>query len=150
MKRTATLLIILLNLHFCFSQTLNHIEIDKKGNEMLLGEINKSGLTKNTFNEWFSKNYDDYLLNKKIVNLIKDSRFKFKPSKGTYFQVLDFSEITSEKDTDFAKRLTIEKRIASIPLSVFNDNQRDDSVLRFCFAKTEGTLKAAAEILNNI
>ena len=85
-----------------------------------------------------------------FLNLIKDSRFKFTPSKGTYFQVLDFSEITSEKDTDFAKRLTIEKGIASIPLSVFNDHQRDDNVLRFCFAKTEDTLKAAAEILNNI
>lgn len=85
-----------------------------------------------------------------FLKLIKDSRFKFTPSKGTYFQVLDFSEITSEKDTDFAKRLTIEKRIASIPLSVFNDNQRDDHVLRFCFAKTEDTLKAAADILNRI
>ena len=85
-----------------------------------------------------------------FLKLIKNSRFKFKPSKGTYFQVLDFSEITSEKDTDFAKRLTIEKGIASIPLSVFNDNQRDDKALRFCFAKTEDTLKAAAEILNSI
>lgn len=85
-----------------------------------------------------------------FLKLIKDSRFKFTPSKGTYFQVLDFSEITSEKDTDFAKRLTVEKRIASIPLSVFNDNQRDDHVLRFCFAKTEDTLKAAADILNRI
>ena len=64
--------------------------------------------------------------------------------------MLDFSEITSEKDTDFAKRLTIEKGIASIPLSVFNDHQRDDQVLRFCFAKTEDTLKAAAELLNKI
>lgn len=85
-----------------------------------------------------------------FLELIKNSRFKFTPSKGTYFQVLDFSEITSEKDTDFAKRLTIEKGLASIPLSVFNDHQRDDKVLRFCFAKTEDTLKAAAEILNKI
>jgi len=85
-----------------------------------------------------------------FLKLIKDSRFKFTPSQGTYFQVLDFSEITSEKDIDFAKRLTIEKGLASIPLSVFNDHQRDDKVLRFCFAKTKDTLKAAAEILNRI
>lgn len=85
-----------------------------------------------------------------FLDLIKGSRFKFKPSQGTYFQVLDFSEITKEKDTDFAKRLTIEKGIASIPLSVFNDHERDDKVLRFCFAKTHGTLKAAATILNSI
>ena len=85
-----------------------------------------------------------------FLDLIKGSRFKFKPSQGTYFQVLDFSEITMEKDTDFAKQLTIEKGIASIPLSVFNDHERDDKVLRFCFAKTNDTLKAAAAILNSI
>lgn len=85
-----------------------------------------------------------------FLSLIKDSRFKFKAAKGTYFQVLDFSAITQEYDVDFAKRLTIEKGLASIPLSVFNDNNKDDKVLRFCFAKTEDTLKRAAEILNKM
>lgn len=85
-----------------------------------------------------------------FLSLIKDSRFKFTPAKGTYFQVLDFSEITQENDIDFAKRLTIEHGLASIPLSVFNNNKKDDKVLRFCFAKTEDTLKKAAEIINNI
>ncbi|WP_040280495.1 methionine aminotransferase [Psychroserpens damuponensis] len=85
-----------------------------------------------------------------FLKLIKDSRFTWTPSKGTYFQVLDFSDITSEKDTDFAKRLTVEKGIASIPLSVFNTHERDDKVLRFCFAKTGDTLKMAADILNRI
>ncbi|AEH01054.1 methionine aminotransferase [Lacinutrix sp. 5H-3-7-4] len=85
-----------------------------------------------------------------FLNLIAPSRFKFVPAKGTYFQVLDFSNITTAYDVDFAKRLTIENKIASIPLSVFNDNNRDDKVLRFCFAKTEDTLKQAAEILNKI
>lgn len=85
-----------------------------------------------------------------FLNLIKDSRFKFTPSKGTYFQVLDYTEITQEYDLDFAKRLTTEFSIASIPLSVFNCNNLDNKVLRFCFAKTDDTLKNAAAILNNI
>ncbi|TDY13798.1 methionine aminotransferase [Meridianimaribacter flavus] len=85
-----------------------------------------------------------------FLELIKDSRFKFTPSKGTYFQVLDYSGITLEHDVDFAKRLTIEHGIASIPLSVFNDNNLDEHVLRFCFAKTNDTLKKAAELLNSI
>jgi len=85
-----------------------------------------------------------------FLNLIADSRFKFTPSKGTYYQLLDFSEITTENDLDFAKRLTTEEGIASIPLSPFNENARDDKVLRFCFAKTDDTLKRAAEILNQI
>ena len=83
-----------------------------------------------------------------FLQLISDSRFKFKPSEGTYFQLLDYSEITQENDIEFAKRLTIDSKIASIPLSVFNDNNKDDSMLRFCFAKTDDTLKQAADILN--
>lgn len=85
-----------------------------------------------------------------FLNLIKESRSKFTPSKGTYFQVLDFSEITNESDVDFAKRLTKDFKIASIPLSVFNESGKDDKVLRFCFAKTDETLINAAEILNRV
>lgn len=85
-----------------------------------------------------------------FLNLIKDSRFKFTPSKGTYFQILDYSEITKEYDLEYAKKLTIESGIASIPLSVFNTNKLDNKVLRFCFAKTDETLKKAANILNRI
>ncbi len=85
-----------------------------------------------------------------FLSLIKGSNFRFNPSNGTYFQVLDYSKITNEHDVDFAKRLTIENGLASIPLSVFNDKNLDNKVLRFCFAKTEETLKKAAEILNKV
>lgn len=85
-----------------------------------------------------------------FLSLIKDSRFNFNPSKGTYFQILDYSEITQEYDLDFAKRLTIDHKIASIPMSAFNENNLDNKVLRFCFAKTDDTLLKAAEILCKI
>ncbi|WP_298419530.1 methionine aminotransferase [uncultured Kordia sp.] len=85
-----------------------------------------------------------------FLNAIKDSRFTWKPAQGTYFQVLSYDAITDELDTEFAKRLTREHKIASIPLSVFNTNKEDHKLLRFCFAKTEETLKQAAEILNRI
>jgi len=85
-----------------------------------------------------------------FLNLIKDSRFKFLPSAGTYFQGLDFSEITLENDVEFAKRLTVEFGLAAIPLSVFNHQNSDNKVLRFCFAKTNDTLKQATDILNAI
>lgn len=85
-----------------------------------------------------------------FLSLIKDSRFQFTPAQGAYFQILDYSNITMEKDVDFAKRLTIDHKIASIPLSVFNTNNLDNKVLRFCFAKTDDTLKQAADILNTI
>lgn len=85
-----------------------------------------------------------------FLSLIKESKFKMTPSKGTYFQVLDYSDITKGKDVEFAKRLTIENKIASIPMSVFNKNSLDNKVLRFCFAKTNDTLLKAAEVLCKI
>ena len=85
-----------------------------------------------------------------FVEQIKDSRFKVVPCFGTYFQLLDFSNITEEKETDFAIRMTKEYKLASIPLSPFYHNNKDNKMLRFCFAKTEDTMKKAAEILNKI
>ena len=85
-----------------------------------------------------------------FLSLIKDARFEFTPSKGTYFQLLNFKNITDENDYDFAVRLTKERKITAIPISVFNENKLDTKVLRFCFAKTDDTLKKAAEIICNI
>ncbi|MBP8034034.1 MAG: aminotransferase class I/II-fold pyridoxal phosphate-dependent enzyme [Bacteroidia bacterium] len=80
-------------------------------------------------------------------NLISGSRFEIEPCTGTYFQLLNYKNITDEKDTDFAIRLTKEKGLASIPLSVFYSNQQQQHLLRFCFAKKEETLEKAAEII---
>lgn len=82
--------------------------------------------------------------------LITTSRFEMEPCTGTYFQLLNYKNITDEKDTDFAIRLTKEKGLASIPLSVFYSNQQQQQLLRFCFAKKEETLEKAAEILCKI
>lgn len=82
-----------------------------------------------------------------FLELIKDSKFSFTPSKGTYFQLLNFEKITTENDVTFAERLVKEHRLAAIPVSVFNIGREDHHQLRFCFAKTEETLKKAAEIL---
>lgn len=85
-----------------------------------------------------------------FLNAIQGSRFDFVPSAGTYFQLLDYSDITTEKDTDFAERLIKEYRLASIPVSVFCEDEYNQRFLRFCFAKTEDVLDKAAEILNTI
>lgn len=85
-----------------------------------------------------------------FFSLIKDSRFTFIPSQGTYFQTVNYSEISSVNDEEFAKWMTIEKGLAAIPVSVFNADKYDQKMLRFCFAKTDDTLKRAAEILNKI
>jgi methionine aminotransferase len=81
---------------------------------------------------------------------IQGSRFKPLPCKGTYFQLLDYSAITDEDDVSFARRMTIENGLASIPVSVFFADQRDEKVLRFCFAKGEETLTRATDILRRL
>lgn len=85
-----------------------------------------------------------------FLNVLKDSRFKITPSKGTYFQMLDFSEISSESDIAFAERLTKEHKIATIPTSVFNEGKKDFKQIRVCFAKTDKTLAEAAKILSEL
>jgi methionine aminotransferase len=81
---------------------------------------------------------------------INESRFKPLACEGTYFQLLDYSNISQEKDTDMAIRLTKEFRLASIPVSVFYQQAPDQHLLRFCFAKKEETLDRAIEIINRI
>lgn len=85
-----------------------------------------------------------------FLDLLEGSRFRFTPTSGSYFQLLDYSAITDEGDMDFAVRLTKEFKVASIPVSVFYPDQVDNAVLRFCFAKREETLRRAAEILCRI
>ena len=78
------------------------------------------------------------------------SRFNILPCSGTYFQLLDYSAITDEKDTEYAIRLIKENGIAGIPVSVFYNVPEHNQVLRFCFAKEDETLKRAGEILSAI
>jgi len=95
-------------------------------------------------NSFFQKKRDLFLEG------IKGSRFSYQASQGTYFQLLDYSQITNEGDVALAERLTIEYGVASIPISVFNEKQLDHKLLRFCFAKKDETLEKATEILRKI
>jgi methionine aminotransferase len=81
---------------------------------------------------------------------VKASRFQPLPSRGTFFQNLCYDRISDEKDSDLAIRLTRERGVASIPVSVFYREPPAHRVLRFCFAKSEETLARGAEILCRI
>ena len=85
-----------------------------------------------------------------FLQQIKNSRLELIPAQGTYFQTASYQNITTEKDTDFALRLIKEKGLATIPVSVFNKDQKDELMLRFCFAKKKETLAKAAAIINSL
>jgi methionine aminotransferase len=79
-----------------------------------------------------------------FLQLLEGSRFRPLPSRGTYFQLLDYSAISRDADTDMALRLTREHGVASIPTSAFLYRGSAPLVLRFCFAKKDETLEKAA------
>lgn len=83
-------------------------------------------------------------------SLLKNSRFELLPCDGTYFQVVNYQNISHQNDVAFAKELITRHGVAAIPISVFYNDATDRQMLRFCFAKTDETLLAAAKKLSMI
>ncbi len=82
-----------------------------------------------------------------FVTTLSRSRLSLLPSAGTYFQLADYGAISDMPDVEFCRWLTIEHKVAAIPLSVFYRQATDAKLIRFCFAKTPATLNQAAEVL---
>ena len=79
---------------------------------------------------------------------MRTSRFEPLACEGSYFQLADYSRISDEPDTAFAKRLATEFGVAAIPLSPFyKEPPPGQRIIRFCFAKQDGTLDNAIEKL---
>jgi methionine aminotransferase len=85
-----------------------------------------------------------------FLELVKESRFTPLACGGTYFQLLDYSGFSNESDQDIALRLIKEHGVASIPVSAFLYKDTGGPVLRFCFAKKDETLIAAAERIRKV
>jgi methionine aminotransferase len=80
-----------------------------------------------------------------FCTLLGSSRFRLHPARSTFFQIVDYGEISNEDDTKLAKRWTTE-----IPLTVFCEQPFTGSRLRFCFAKDDATLSKACELLSEL
>lgn len=74
---------------------------------------------------------------------LESTRFRLLPCEGTYFQLVDYSAISSMPEAEFSKWLTAELGVAAIPLSAFYDEPVEHGVVRFCFAKRDDTLDLA-------
>lgn len=83
----------------------------------------------------------------RFLAALEESRFTWRPAAGSYFQVLDYQEISDQPDTELCERWTREHGVASIPLSVFYDEGSAARRLRFCFAKSDAVLDEAARRL---
>ena len=69
------------------------------------------------------------------------------PCAGTYFQLYDYSTVSDLPDVEFAEWLTRTHQVATIPVSVFYTDSKQDKVVRVCFAKDEKTLRRAGQLL---
>jgi methionine aminotransferase len=82
--------------------------------------------------------------------LLADTPFRLLPVYGAYFQIVDYSAISDRDDMSFCEWLTRDVGVAAIPVSAFYETPPESKLIRFCFAKTDATLEAAAERLNQI
>ena len=85
-----------------------------------------------------------------FIRLMKQTKFELLQSSGSYFICAKYEKLSDERDKDLAIRLTKEYGVATIPVSAFYKSSTDHKVLRFCFAKRNETLAAAAERLASV
>lgn len=85
-----------------------------------------------------------------LSSYINKSRLKLIPSRGSYFVLCDYSAVSNLPDKDFSVWMTKEKKLASIPISVFYSSGKQEKLIRFCFAKTEDLLHQAGQIIEKL
>jgi len=69
--------------------------------------------------------------------------FKLLPCEGTYFLTADIAALTNEPDRVFCERLAREAGVALIPLSVFFQDGKPDTMVRFAFCKKHDVIAEA-------
>jgi methionine transaminase len=85
-----------------------------------------------------------------LLQGLKKSRFRFVATQGTYFQLLDYSEISADTDAEFVQSLALKFGVTALPLSGFGAAYRDSRLIRLCFAKQDQTLLNATQLLSKV
>lgn len=80
-----------------------------------------------------------------LLEQLKDTPLKPSACRGTYFLTVNYGELSSKSDFEFAKQLIQDIGVATIPISVFYENPPKEKLLRICFAKTDDLLEKAGE-----
>ena len=98
-----------------------------------------------TLSDFYQRKRD--LFAHEIQSVKGGSKFKIQNCQGTYFQLLDYSEVSDLPDMQFAEYMTKDIGVAVIPLSPFYENKESQPIIRICFAKTDEVLRQAAKKL---
>jgi methionine transaminase len=78
------------------------------------------------------------------------TRLRVLPSEGSYFQCVDYSQVSDLKEAAFCEWLTTEIGVAAIPLSAFYADGYEQQIARLCFAKRDDTLQSALSRLQKL
>jgi methionine aminotransferase len=78
---------------------------------------------------------------------LRRTRLKPLHTAGTYFQCVDYRDVSSLGEAAFCEWLTREIGVAAIPLSAFYEGGFEQGIARLCFAKQDETLDRALERL---
>ena len=81
---------------------------------------------------------------------LKATRLKPLHTAGTYFQCVDYREVSDLKEAAFCEWLTREIGVAAIPLSAFYADGFEQGIVRLCFAKKDETLLRALQRLEKL
>jgi methionine transaminase len=109
-----------------------------------LAEFLKHGQDFNEIRAFYQSKRDYF------IELLAGSKFELIPTKSTIYQLLDYSKISDEVDTDFVLKLAKEYQVATIPFSAFQHEKTKMQMIRVCFAKTNELLEEAAYRLKNV
>ncbi|MGQ9643481.1 MAG: methionine aminotransferase [Ignavibacterium sp.] len=95
-------------------------------------------------NSFYQKKLD------KFLEVISNTKFKPLRSNGTYFQLLDYSEISDKDDFNFCVELIDKIGVAAIPLSPFYSKPNENKLIRICFAKRDEVLIEAGKRMEKL
>jgi len=81
---------------------------------------------------------------------LQQTRLRMLPSEGSYFQCVDYSQVSDLGEAAFCQWLTVEIGVAAIPLSAFYADGYEQRIARLCFAKRDETLSSALSRLKKL
>lgn len=84
-----------------------------------------------------------------LCSLLKGSKYKLTPAESSWFQLVDFSEVSKESDKDFCLRLAKEFGVAAYPMSAYYHDKTKTSVIRICFARHDDTIREGVKRMLN-
>lgn len=102
--------------------------------------------------EYYNHFTADYKAKREFMtNVLREVGFEFSVPEGAYYIFADFSSLSDLDDVTFAKWMTQEIGVATVPGSSFYSNKEDGrKFTRFAFCKKQETLDNAAERLSRL